>query len=309
MFPLVFAIEASALSLYPDPTATNVLGEAIVMPVVSGASIINSKNSFHYERTLTYDEYKKLDTDEVVDNESGSTDPMTMKVVPSCFLTNKAQSDSYVYVYNEYFGLDSDSFTTQTMKLFTNLAFPDGVQAQADAATTFTFNAEEANTTVTVKLQGLYRLVNDEKIYEFTVDSGTNKAVSITDLKTERASGTVRVSLSADGYAHASLSAVQANEVVIPAGNISFSNLNLGTFASSRTISVYSDSNYSNQITSFTLSSDPGTNPELNLGEVSDDQRIYFRYAIQFMGTTYYTVSATVDELTSTAGLNLKFDN
>ena len=230
MFPLVFAIEASALSLYPDPTATNVLREAIVMPVVSGASIISSKNSFYYERTLTYDEYEKLGTDEVVDNESGSDDLITMKVVPSYFLTNKAKSDSYVYVYNEYFGLDSDSFTTQTLKLFTNLAFPDGVKAQADAATTFTFNAEEANRTVTVKLQGLYRLINNEKVYEFTVNSGTNGAVSITDLKTERASGTVKVSLSADGYAPTSLSAEQANRITIAtSATISFTRQNRTT--------------------------------------------------------------------------------
>ena len=105
------------------------------------------------------------------------------------------------------------------------------------------------------------------------------------------------------------LSAVQANDVIITAGKISFSNLNLDWRTDIRTIYVYSDSNYSNQITSFTLSSDPGTNPELNLGKVSDSQAIYFRYAIQFIGTTYYTVSATVAELTSTAGLNLEFDN
>ena len=102
---------------------------------------------------------------------------------------------------------------------------------------------------------------------------------------------------------------MQANDVIITAGKISFSNLNLDWRTDIRTIYVYSDSNYSNQITSFTLSSDPGTNPELNLGKVSDSQAIYFRYAIQFIGTTYSTVSATVAELTSTAGLNLEFDN
>lgn len=42
IFPLVFDIEAAKLSLYPDPDATDVLGHTIVMPVVSGPSIINS---------------------------------------------------------------------------------------------------------------------------------------------------------------------------------------------------------------------------------------------------------------------------
>lgn len=318
MFPLVFAIEASALSLYPDPTAKNVLGEAIVMPVVSGASIIDdSKKSFYYERTLTYDEYKELGTAEVVDNESGSTDPMTMKVVPSIFLTNKAVSDSDVYVYNEYFGLDSDFFQTSSTKSFTALSFPNGVKEGKNQETVFAFNMP-TTASVTITLTGLLpadgedRLVASETsgVYIYKPKSVGDQSLK---LKTINSSGPVTVSLAAEKYTSNSLSAVQANDVIITAGKISFSNLNLDWRTDTRTIYVYSDSNYSNQITSFTLSSDPGTNPELNLGEVSDDQRIYFRYQAQSysfgggMSTTNYTASATVAELQAQAGCTLVF--
>lgn len=112
MFPLVFSIEASALTLYPNSDA------GIVMPVVSGQSIITTqpKNTFHYERTLTYAEYEELVTRQIdLDGDGeGTNPPESMKLVPSYFKTNKAQSDTQVYVYNEYFGLANDSVVTAT---------------------------------------------------------------------------------------------------------------------------------------------------------------------------------------------------
>ena len=112
MFPLVFSIEASALTLYPNPS------RGIVMPVVSGQSIITTqpKNTFHYERTLTYAEYEVLQTGQIdLDGDGeGTNPPESMKLVPSSFKTNKAQSDTQVYVYNEYFGLANDSVVTAT---------------------------------------------------------------------------------------------------------------------------------------------------------------------------------------------------
>lgn len=110
MFPLVFSIEASALTLYPNS------GAGIVMPVVSGQSIITNqpKNTFHYERTLTYAEYEELVTESIDLDGEGPNAAKSMKLVPSYFKTNKAQSDTDVYVYNEYFGLANDSVVTAT---------------------------------------------------------------------------------------------------------------------------------------------------------------------------------------------------
>lgn len=105
LFPLVFEIEAEAMSLYPNTAKSDVTDDSKIMPVVSGKSIIpgKTKNTFHYERTLTLAEYEDLGgkPDEKNDN------PV---IVPSYFLTNKAESASDVYVYNEYFTLDFDSF-------------------------------------------------------------------------------------------------------------------------------------------------------------------------------------------------------
>lgn len=100
IFPLVFDIEAAELSIYPDPSFTNKLGQAVTMPVKTGNTIIpgSTKNSFYFQRTLTEAEYNALDTDE-----NGN------KVMPSGFLTNKAASESDVWVYNEFFGEAKDT--------------------------------------------------------------------------------------------------------------------------------------------------------------------------------------------------------
>lgn len=106
IFPLVFEIEAEAMSLYPYTAKTGVPDDSKIMPVVSGKSLISGKTqkTFHYERTLSLAEYVSLDgkPDET------STTPVT---VPSYFLTNTAASATAVHVYNEYFTSDNDSFT------------------------------------------------------------------------------------------------------------------------------------------------------------------------------------------------------
>jgi hypothetical protein len=93
-FPLVFKIEAEKLSIYPDSGKD-------YMPLVVGPSIVTSKNkaqSYYFTKTLEYEDYK----DGL--NEDGTY------TLTSHFLTNKEASGSTIYVYNEYFGLNTTSF-------------------------------------------------------------------------------------------------------------------------------------------------------------------------------------------------------
>ncbi len=93
-FPLVFKIEAEKLSIYPDSGKD-------YMPLVVGPSIVTSKNkaqSYYFTKTLEYEDYK----DGM--NEDGTY------TLTSHFLTNKEASGSAIYVYNEYFGLNTTSF-------------------------------------------------------------------------------------------------------------------------------------------------------------------------------------------------------
>lgn len=109
LFPLVFEIEAEAMSLYPNTSKSAVSNDSKIMPVVSGKSIIpgKTKNTFHYERTLTLAEYEDL----------GGMPDMTNDnpvIVPSYFLTNKVENASAVYVSNSYFDQDKDFFVNQS---------------------------------------------------------------------------------------------------------------------------------------------------------------------------------------------------
>lgn len=94
-FPLIFKIEAEKLSIYPD-------SEEDYMPLEVGASIVPSKNkaqSYYFTKTLEYSDYS-----------TGLNSDGTYTLT-SHFLTNKEASGSTIYVYNEYFGINSTSFT------------------------------------------------------------------------------------------------------------------------------------------------------------------------------------------------------
>lgn len=109
-FPLIFKIEAEKLSIYPD-------SEEDYMPLEVGASIVPSKNkaqSYYFTKTLEYSDYST--------GLNSGTYTLT-----SHFLTNKEASGSTIYVYNEYFGINSTSFThkqptyqevTKTLQLY-----------------------------------------------------------------------------------------------------------------------------------------------------------------------------------------------
>ena len=207
LFPLVFEIEAEAMSLYPNTAKSGVTDDSKIMPVVSGKSIIpgKTKNTFHYERTLTLAEYEDL---------GGMPDKTndTHVIVPSYFLTNKAESASDVYVYNEYFDSDSDSFVNFEAKYFTDLAFPNGVKAEQNQTTTFTFNMTTIDP-VNVTLTGLVD-ANGKSSFTYTPNQTGAQTLPLT---TVNSSGTVSVELEADAYnyARASLSAEQMNRITI----------------------------------------------------------------------------------------------
>lgn len=286
IFPLVFDIEAEKLTLYPNTSAKNVLNQTIVMPVVTDESINpdNSGYSFYFQRTLTLAEYEKL----VENSGSGAT---TVEV-PSYFLTNTAKNESVVYVRNDYFGVKKGQFVNA--KTFTNLSFSGNIKEEANYSVTFNFTMETV-APVTVKLTGL---VNASGQSEFTYTPSA-AGVQQLSLKTVNTSGTVTVALSAEDYADASLSAVQRNNVIIPAGKITFNT----ELSFDYNISVYRNANYSNLITTISSIGDGDKNPEdLNLGDVALTDTVYFYITDRL--SRNHAASATVQSLLNGTTLN-----
>ena len=93
MFPLAFNIEAEKLTLTADNTETQ-----IVMPVLSGPSQTGTgKNAFYFQRTVTWDEYKKIKSELDYEHES------RWRTFSSYFKTNCDESATKIYVGNSYF--------------------------------------------------------------------------------------------------------------------------------------------------------------------------------------------------------------
>lgn len=144
MFPLIFNIESDQLSITPNSTAH----PEDNLPVETGYSICEGKESqksFHFVRTLSWDDYDKLP------DHGGKT-------ITCHFKTNKAASASTIYVTNEYFNRGSADFVNHSMFHFKNMYFSN---YRAAAGTNLTFHLEldaSDNTrprTVRIQLEGL----------------------------------------------------------------------------------------------------------------------------------------------------------
>jgi hypothetical protein len=123
MFPLVFEIEPEDRTLTPDGTRTN-----NNLPVTGGKSFsehegYSGKDTFHYLRTLSWDEYRSLAT-ERDENQN------TWRVLPCHFRSNCNDSATTVWVRNEYFYTACDRFYSSGEKSFQNLAFTTSIKRE-----------------------------------------------------------------------------------------------------------------------------------------------------------------------------------
>ena len=180
MFPLVFQLESDQLSITPN-TAKYPKDN---LPVENGYSICDGKTTsktFHYVRTLTYNEYQALE------------ETMEGMLFTCHFKTNKAQSAGKVYVDNQYFNKGNDSFYNYNMFNFRDLEFDnDGAGAYTNVNFTFYLDDDDAypsgGRTVQLKLDGLipqstsgtaWHVVDvDEGLYTYTI-TGTARSATL----------------------------------------------------------------------------------------------------------------------------------
>lgn len=144
MFPLELMIEAANGTITPD--ANNHL------PVGTGKSLTGNNNgAFYFIRTLTYEEYSKATTEEV--------DGVTKHVISAYFKTNKAESDTDIYVAHEHFITAKTHLYDYTPEYFQNLKYSiDPVACTEGVEVEFTFTLSEvleAGKNITVYLGGL----------------------------------------------------------------------------------------------------------------------------------------------------------
>ena len=113
IFPLTFILGSNQHSIYSDAAKNS-------LPVRSGANVIpgdqTSNISFAFEKELTKEDYDAL---------VRAADANATTVEFLCyFKTNKAQSASNIYVYNEYFNLGTTAFTNSEAEVETPVYTP-----------------------------------------------------------------------------------------------------------------------------------------------------------------------------------------
>ena len=287
LFPLTFFIESSKLSIYPDIMMNS-------MPVNTRTTIVDNsgKNSFGYDRVITYEEYAGLSTIPDPDDTS-----KTLKVAPCYFLTNMPASASTVYAENELFNKASDSFTNIIgLKEFTNLSLSSqyadyyGVNQNV----TFTYHMEDASS-VNVKMSNLVNS-NNSTAYTYTADGG-DESISLT---TSSFGGNRTVRLSADGYYTTDIT-ISPRYLVIPEGNVKIASAqsNQDIYISTSNAKTTDDGkeiNFSNRI---------NTNQRIELIGLTENTPLYFKYGEWW--TIYIAGPYTVSKILAGINDNLSF--
>ena len=205
MFPLVFNIEAEKLSITPY-ISSEWADENL--PVESGTTLVPNKSypSFHFKRTLSYDEYTGtgLYAGRGLPEGDGG-------VVMTChFKTNKDQSASNIYVTNDYFNKGGTQFTNYHVFNFSRMCFSNLELTSVGTSLTYRFNMDADDTAynnrqITVTLDGLVPdgsgqltpVLGSSNKYYYTVTNASNTLY----LKTESGfNGVYSVKLETSGY-------------------------------------------------------------------------------------------------------------
>jgi hypothetical protein len=112
MFPLEIYIEDTNHTL--NPTGTDGAGNALTVPVKIGKSLKdNTTNSFYFVRTVNWSEYEPMRDA----YKAGNTGAI---VFHTEFKTLVDESETMVYVDNEYFSVDSVKLTTHEATRYTD---------------------------------------------------------------------------------------------------------------------------------------------------------------------------------------------
>ena len=136
MFPLAFQIEPDQLTLTPDGTKVNNNLPVVFGPSISENPDLAGKTSFHFERSLSWDEYRSLQTERDENNR-------TWRVLPCHFKTNCDNSTSTVWVRNDdYFIPAHTSFSSLGGMTFRNLKITNPIKREENYTVSVHFDVD-----------------------------------------------------------------------------------------------------------------------------------------------------------------------
>jgi len=136
MFPLDFTIEAEKMTLTPDNEVADNNLPVVSNPSISDDPRYREKPAFQFVRTLTWRDYLSLER--VEDEEERMWRSFTCY-----FRTNRDESATDIYVYNEFFDKASTHFDHFFYKQFNNLNFTTPIPQAEDVTVPVTWTMVE----------------------------------------------------------------------------------------------------------------------------------------------------------------------
>lgn len=193
MFPLFFIIEAENLSLTPDNSV-----EGNVLPVISEGSVVDGHPTFHFQRTLEWEEYNKLTPWLDYEDES------MWRTFSSYFKTNCENSSTRIYVQNKFFYMDDTSFDNYAS--FKNPKFTTSIPCSVGASVTVTAERMSSSSQlnrVDLVLEGLAPAEDsgiawDDQTEMYYYSPGPNETKMTFQFVTTNNTGDVSVTLRSD---------------------------------------------------------------------------------------------------------------
>lgn len=286
IFPLVFDIEAEKLTLYPNTAAQNVLGQTIVMPVVTDESVNpdNSDYSFYFQRTLTLAEYEKL-----VENAAGAT---TVDV-PSYFFTNTSHSASKVFVRNTYFGTEVSYFDDDA-PLQMNVTFSGDGLKRYGAGQTFALTFSATKTGKYVITSKNFTIDGVSANVEFDMTDGIPVTVNCSyDDWSTAASITIEYKgADASGETNPQIwTGPTRNVLYIPAGNLQLSS------SMNRTATLYANGSSTGSTITYSNST-LNSAASITVNNLAQDAKLHMVYTVRagWSTTTYKSTEFTAQK-------------
>lgn len=305
MFPLDFAIESQAadnteyLAQYITPSNSETVS------VKTGGSIVdivklNGKKSFQYIVSFTYDEYLKLvQTERTLDN--GQT--VSMRLFPTAFKSNTAQSASTVYAYNRYFNLGKDSFINGAVTDFT-ASFSNDNTATYGIGRTITLNLTAGEAGKYIIETTTLQVPTRAPLAELTMAAGGTQTINLIT-STFADQGQVLITCEATGVTKV-VRAAERNVLNAKAVSVTY---NGSTLAAGQSLGVYKSEEdavkEANKVATSTpdaLLSDAGAT--YTIAGLAEADLLWFSYV---NGDYIYVASATAGDLSDDKA-ELKFE-
>lgn len=304
MFPLDFAIESQAadnisyLAQYITPANSETVSVKTDGSIVD-ISNLKGKKSFQYVVTLSYEDYKKA---VVTERQLTNGQTMSMRLYPTLFKTNTAQSASTIYAYNRYFTLGKDNFANGNVTNFT-ASFTNDNTATYGIGRTITLNLTAGDAGKYIIETTTLQVPTRAPLAELTMTVGATQQINlITSTFAEQAQ--MLITCEATGVSKV-IRGVERNTLNAKAKSLTYNGQSLSY---TQSLGVYKSEDdavrEANRVTTSTVNALLNNGVTYTVAGLAEADLLYFSYSD---ANNVYVASAKASDLSANSA-ELKFE-